>query len=676
MRYNQATATYQIFKAFWDTEKIDGPNGKVEVFVDRMIFYNNGFLKSTQLKKFAKSIGIVWEDFISQDIDSEVELMYFYLKDGYVWSGERAWVDFGSYQKTPTNPKRAPTAQEVADSINAAYDIGEQVKVTISYGGALGRYISEHDLTWIATGVDIITGPLNTDVIRSVIHSTPWYFMVNSRHMPYVKNSSPYQEYHGGNDTLETVYRPTDRKLSVCEVYSEKSRYGIFALLNREESFELELDANGNAVLYDENIGTNGAGVNTAQYELVEQSDGSFLLEDIGGVNSYGGRGEVVDYRYTLQYTFKGVTASSALVQEILGWYDFYYEDLDDIKYEPRENDKYKEELTTTMIDTKFKHLFIDMMVDTQVANETDIFEDSLYLKVPKLNWEGYYEGHTSHLKVTSIESMKKSDFVKFLSKQIDTDYTVEKKKWWEALLAIVLIVASIAIAFFTAGASAGWTLAVIAQFAGTLAIALSISGMILSEVGGLSAGGLVKIIGKFAQISGYIAMVAGIAAAYQGFVANVAQAGREAGTEALKDQALKTAMEKVTVSDMINFAVDSAIDSVSNMFTDAAQMSVGEIASAANDGIKMLKAVNDYLVDKEFKEVQDDLNAELEKSEEWNNSLSSNVFKNGSVTMGMEMGRISEYDAISNIDLEKYNASAVAFKTEESYNWYIGVNS
>ncbi len=641
MRYNQAVSTYQIFKAYWNTETING----VEVYVEHMVFYANRFMQDTKLKKFVKSLGMEWEDFINQDIDSEIETMYFYLKGGYVWTGKKAWTDFG-IDVTPTTPYGAPTRQQIADRINAEYKVGDELKATVSYGGELGRYITEHDLTWIATGTNIEIQPFDKNIVRATIHSNPWYYLVNSRHMTYTKDSYPYQLYEGNNTTLETFYQPTDRKIPPCGVYAEGSKFGVLALLGDETAFRLEKDSNGDVVIYDEKVTTN----TTAD-------------------------GEVLRYRYSMSYTFMGVDEYSSVVQDIHEWYKYYYDNFDDIKYEPREPDRYKEELTSTMIDTRYKHLFVDMMVDPQTINNTTVVEDNLYIKIPHDDGMGGYD-YTSHLKVDAVASMKKADFVKMLSKQIDVDYTVEKKKWWESLLLVVIIIIAVAISYFSAGALATTSMGFVATFAGTLAITLSIGGMIMAELGGLSAQSYVKVIGKFAQISGYVAMVAGITAAYQSFVSNVAKESlTQAGMEVTKESLAK-AVADVTVSDMVSFAMDAVKDSISNMFTSASQTSVMDVVSYVGDGIKMLKQVNDYMVDKEMEELKEESDKLAKEEAEWNESLSSNVFKNGSVTLSMEMSRISEYDAISLIDLQKFNDSATSFKTENSRNWAIGLEN
>jgi len=257
----------------------------------------------------------------------------------------------------------------------------------------------------------------------------------------------------------------------------------------------------------------------------------------------------------------------------------------------------------------------------------------------------------------------------------LETDYTVEKKKWWESVLALVIIIIAVVISYLLANPLVGAKF--IAVFAGALSISLSIGGLLLSKAAGLSANGLVHMIGAFAQMSGYVAMITGIIAAYQSLAVNVAQAGRTAGAEVLKGQALKSAIEKVTISDMINFAVDSAIDSVSNMFTDAAQMSISEVASAVGDGIKLLQKVNDYMMDKEMQELEKEEAKFAAEEAERSELLASKTFMNGADTLFMEMDKISSYDAIAmKIDLDKHINSADTFKIEVDRNWYVSVNS
>ncbi len=233
------------------------------------------------------------------------------------------------------------------------------------------------------------------------------------------------------------------------------------------------------------------------------------------------------------------------------------------------------------------------------------------------------------------------------------------------------------AIAWYATGFVAG-TLAKLAMFAGTLSTSLSVGGMLLSHFGGLSAGGLVKIIGKFAQISGYVALVAGLLSAYQSYAANVAQSKNIANgaTNVLTGDALKAAVKEVSIMDIVEYAFDSVIDSVVSVFTEPSTVSTKELVSYVGDGIDMIKKVTDYMTDKDMQELQEAYNEASAHQKEYEESLSSNVFKDASIYIDMELAETAEYDAISRIDLMKFQDSNATFKTNESYNWHIGVNS
>ena len=633
-----AQALYVHFNKFWKTKTVgDG----VEVYEpSALIYYGGGFRQDTVTKKFVKALGMSWEEFTGQSVDDEIETMSFVFKPGFHWDGYKAYSNHGD-AKTPTYGFNRPTKQQIVDSINREYAVGEELKATIAYGGELKRYVSEHELEWVATGSRIEAGGFNSNTVRSILHSNPWYFFANSRHMPYSKDSNPFQIYTGNNDTLETYYSQSDRKLPVTEVYAEGSTHGVLAVLGDNNVFEVLL------------------------------KDGEPLILDPQTTTRHNSDGETLRYQYSLSYTFKGCDIYSQLVKDIDEWFDNYYDDIRTIPIINRPVDKYKEELTTSTIDTKIKHVMKSMMVNPLTASSSsDPVEDSVYYYAPDGNG-----AHSGLVKVSALASMKKREMQRFLSTMIDVDYTVEKASWFEKALSLVIIVVSVVIAVYAAGAATG-ILAQVAAGASSFAVSITIGSMVLSAVGGLSAQGQVQMLGDIATMAGYVALVTGIMAAYQAFTTSVAKSTLGTAAETMGSDAIAQAASKVTVGDMFNFAVDSVKENISSVFTDSASLSFKEVVSYVGDGVKMLQKVNDYMMDKDMEELKAE-EAQLEAEESaWNESLSNNIFKDGSTTLAMELMKVSEYDSISLIDLAKYEDSAVSFKTEDSRNWFIGVNS
>lgn len=630
-RLNQAMAAYNIFKDFWGTETING----IEVYKPKRLVYHNGFISDTVVKKFIKSIGTDWEEWIAQDVDKEIETIYFEFKDGYQWNGDLPYT-FNKGIATAT--LRAPTAQEISDAINASFKVNDEFKATVSYGGGTQRYVNEHVLEWHADGGQIVTGPLNTNDIRSIIEANPWYHLVNTRYINYSKDSMPFQNYDGDGVIGTTGFRQTDRKLNVGAAEGSESRFSIFALLGDESVFDPEVDVDGNKVLYDEKITTaNGSG------------------------------GEVLRYRYSYNYTFKGCAPTSNIVKEMLEWYKNYHQDVSILGFNPVANDRFKEAQTTSMIDNNFKKIMYKLMVDTGTEGRTDPYiEDQIYLKVLDEQSMGY----TSYIKVDGLAGIKKRDFVKFLSSQLDTDYTVEKKEWWEVVLFLLTIIVSVAIGIFTAGAGAPITFGWIATFAGVTSISLSVGGALLSAVGGLSTNGLVKVIGAVAQVLGYVAAVTGVLSVYNSIRESIAQASRTTA-EQLTGDLLDQAVSEVTIGDVLDYAIDKAVESVTSVFTS--NPTVMEVVNYIGDAIKIVKTINDYMVDKEMEDLNKEQAALTKEQKEWEDSLSSNVFKDGSLILQTELDRVASYDAITNTSV---TMDSLLLGDKNFNSWYTGVNS
>lgn len=626
-RYNQAVSTYNKFKSFWPTQMVDG----VEVLVPSRVFYRKGFIQDKVTKDFVKALGYSWEDFLLQDVDGEIETMYFKFKNGFVWDGTKAWEDFDTPREVGYTLIK-PTRDQIDSNIRSKFKDGEKFTVTISYGGALQRYIKEHSLPFSITDTGIVAEPLNKDDIINVILSNPWYYIVNSRHIPYNKNSYPFQLYDGGDVSIpETFYNNSNRSLPVCDV-SSSAEYGILALLSSDYIFSPTLDDDGS---------------------LKKISDSILVTDSVDG--------QVLRYDVTFEFTYNESENINTLSQDISGWFDAMYQDLSDIKYNPVEPDRYKEDRTTSQIDTKPKHIFNDWFIDEREGRGLRI-EDNLYLKL----YDGSY---STYIKAEALASMKKADFVKFLSQQIDIDYTVEAKEWWEDILLVVIIIVAIVISYFTAGAGTAITWSWVATFAGTLAISLSVGGLIMSEVGGLSAACNVKIIGNFAQIAGYVATVTGIMSVYYGLKETVAkEALKEAGKEVTKE-ALAKAVEEVTVMDVVKKLISDAIDSVVSVVTDGFS-STTDTVSAVMDVVRATKKVNDYMIDQEKESLQKEYDELQALEEEYAELDKSNIFSDGYVTLALELDRVGSYDALTLMDTEKNIQSRDSFKTPSAIAW------
>ena len=608
MELNKATSTYSRFTKYWTTLTMQNADGD-DVLVyspNSRVFYLNGYIVDETTKRFVKGIGINWDEFISTSVDGEIVARFFTLRADFPYSGERAFAD----KTFATAQLVEPSIDDIKESFDKQFIKGDIVDVTIGYGGQLKRYINEHELEWEATGTGIHTKPLNSSEIRSVLASNPWYYYANSRHIPYSKNSNPFNTYTGNNAIEATSWSGTNtpRTVPVCSVATSIGSLGVMALLDNGTMFEPILTATGEVRVINE-----------------------VLLTD-----STGKAGEVLEYTYTLSFKYLGTT-SNYLPGQVLNWYDHYYQDMADIPKVFMESDRYGEAKTTSTIDTKIKSEMRELMVDPTLTG--GIVEDSMYLKIPRQMIDHVRDGdpdnptvkyktvYTKYLKVNSVAAMKKREFVKMLSSSIGTDHVLEEKDWYENLLAIVIVIVAIVVAYFTAGMAIG-VIAKMALFAGTLAIGLSIGGMILSEVGGMTSAGNVKVMGKFATIIGYVGSILGIFAFLQAFAQNafkeaakesLKEAGKELTKEAIIAEAGKQLAE-ASVSKVLSAVVDSALKSVTSIFTEAATASLTQNVNTVMDGLSGVMKGLDFYMDREqdkYEQELGDLKAASDKYDE-----------------------------------------------------------
>lgn len=630
MKLNQGYRLHNRFKKFFGTTTVkNNLNQDVEVYNKTRDFYRNGYIQDEVTKRFVKALGIEWESFISNSVDSEVERMYFKLKDDYVWDGTYANTNVTA---SPSIGKIAPSREMIANAINTI-PLGTEIKVRVKYGGELARYIKEHELEWYSDGVTIISSELNSERIREVMHSNPVYYFMNSRHALYIKDTIPYFAYNGSNIEIPTKPLPSVRNSPIVDVSCSESMYGIYSLIDNGDVFELKVDDSGKAIIEDEVTAT------------------STVHQD-----------EVVSYSYTLTYTFNGCSQTSYLVNTLNDWC------LARDSYESKrlsksfDIDTYKEDMVTATIDTKFKRIIADMYY-REYFTVDDYYEDSLYIN-------GY-------MKVDAVDKMKKRDFVKLITKNIDTDYTVESKEWWEDLLMVVLIIATLVIAFFTAGLSSGVSAAAIATFAGTAAIGFTIAGLILAELGGLSSMSNVKVLGNFATITGYIAMITGIYAAIQSIARNAARTALEQsakeGAGKITEQAITDKLAEMSVSEIISNVFSNAVSSITNAFTSSSIESVNSFLSAMSDVVKVATKGYEFFSDQEKNKLDSEYEAIRKEEEEYNETILNRHLSKGGAVYELAHLRLSTPDMLQELDEEM---KTLKMGTPSYTSWYTTVNS
>ena len=620
-----AYSIYYKFDRVWGKEYID----EVYVYKKTLPFYTRYYRTDTVFKRFILSLGISFDELVAQPVDGDIESIYFYFKTGFVWDGTTRPPgtadpidDFES-----TTGLIAPTYDELVTSINDTFVEDDIIEVTVSYGGDLKTYITEHELEWEATDLGIVSTGLNVETIRNVLHAQPWYYFGNCNHLDYTEdNIVPFQIYDGSY-TLDTTTReelyaapgtPVTRVAATVEGYNvtdypigEEPNYalGAFALMGDGTVFEPILDEFGNLEILDQQVTT----------APTSRDDG-----------------EILEYSYKVRYKFKPIVRVSQLVQEMVAYYDTWVDISDNIKYTA-------EETIQSTTDTLIKTTLVGLLISEQT--------NSLYYR--------------NQLRVESVDLMKKKDFVRLIRK-LSTDYKVKEASWWEKIMAIVIVIIAIIIAVVTYGATTGSIYVAIGYAATAATITLTVGIMLLSSFGGLSTQGLVKRIGAFAQITGIIAMVAGFISIIQnmGTQYAVSEGGKagltaaEAGATdtailAAYEAAVKTASEFTfqNVVGAVKYAAKQALASVVDKISGAASLDASSLVSITKDSIKVIDYTVKHLEDEEQAKFNAEYSAKGAELERYDEERFDNVLTDMAKTAMYMQDKASSYDALEELN-------------------------
>jgi len=582
MLWNRNSSVYERFDRVWPKAIIDG----TLVYAPQLVFYISGYYVDTpRMRKFIKSLGMSWDQFVSQEVDSEIELMWFKLNRGvYQWSGETA---LGFENLSPTGGLVEPTKAEIAQTLNDAFKNTKKFTVTIDYGGGVKRYLTEHDDGYIINEAgEIVPNPLNTKQIYDKLMSNPWYFLANSRHKDYTFDSRSVVDGIGSYVPINTA---------VADVASSVSQYGAFAVLGDTNSFE---------------------------------QIGEYRTKDLAVSNTNAGTTRRIQYE--VDYKFHGVTETSKIVNEIIDWYTERRRVLaKGITLQT------PDEKTSIAFDTIIKRNMRSMM-------NIDPIEDSLWLD-------------NQYLKHEAVRSMKKRDFAMFLGKSLGTDYSVEDASWWEGVLAIVLTILILVIAFYLAAPTGGasFSLVELAAFAGYAAIGFAIGGVVLAKAGGLSAQSNVRLMGSFSTILGYIGSALGIMAMVQNLAKEAAKRAVEEAGKKVTEGAVNEALKQVTIGDIVNEAVSKAVDSITSIFTHSATQSVMSTANGILDMLKGLMKGYEFYADQQEKKTSAELDALKAEEERYNEEVLNKPYMFPAPTMELTNKRLMNIDMLTDLDIE-----------------------
>lgn len=264
----------------------------------------------------------------------------------------------------------------------------------------------------------------------------------------------------------------------------------------------------------------------------------------------------------------------------------------------------------------------------------TPVTNDDIYMRV----------GRTTYVKKAGLEAMKAKDFVVLFAKSIKTGYSEEDASFLEKALAvvvaIVVIVASAGYGLAAVGTLLGGaaTSTVVFVFASTFALALAI-GTFLAQglallVGNAGYLGFAAYLNKVVNFLGVVSTIAGIVSIYSAFKMALAkqvaaetlakealaEAGKEVTTEAVMELASMTissgqiatvAIKEVAISEV---GLRSLYETAKTMLLGSAKMTLMDVLN------KTVSAVNwagNYFMQKDLVELQGELTAQQEKSDE-----------------------------------------------------------
>ena len=616
MKWNSMSSIYQRFNKVWEN---DGTT-----YDEKLVFYQgDSYQESVKLKRFLKSMGVVWKEFIESPVESEIEQVWFYVDPTFEWDGSYAGDSRIKGMSTKSTTQLVvPTRKEIAGMFNSNLEVGKEIRVNVEYGGPTKRYVDSHRLEWRINEAGVIESEaINTAKIRATIESNPWYYLANARLSGYRLDNPQFQLYDGGLiDTPHHPNKPSNRLQGSCAVSTSYEGY-TKQPGGPDADYQLGIFAA---------MGSNS-------FERIDDS----LDEELSTDNTLRIDGESLKYTYSYRYIFKGISEDDELIDQILEYYRLQKPFSLKHRLAITPLGQYREGLLSNTKDTIYKRVLKDMLVylDPETGETTPGVSNSLF-----------YNGR---LRVYEASMMRRSDFVTMIATSLETDFEVEEAEWWEKVLAVIIVILAVVAFIYTLGSSGVVTAALISQAAGYSALVLTIGVYALSMFGGLSAGGLVEIIGQFAQIVGIIALVAGVYAAIEaaGKVA-VEQALKKAGKEVTAD-AVKQEMVSRSLLDNVSSYLEQSISSATGKVTEFMTMGVDDLVSTITDSLEFINKGLSYYQDMENKELQADTEELQAEQEKYETEMFNNQLKSPAEVWEMTEDRITSYDALTELNLK-----------------------
>lgn len=413
----------------------------------------------------------------------------------------------------------APEKTAIVADLTSGFTVGDEFELYVHYSGETRRVVTSH---WIqkpgTIGDSISDYTIDTVGIRNTLHSSPMKYFANAT------LESAGVLVPNSNVALsklqQTAKRTSPRATPVTRVeYDEDTThlYATLALLDNGGVFAQQ------GTVYNERTTVTKVGESDVYFE----------------------------YSYKIKYKVVTVpTVDSYVVGQI--------------------------DLLSNAMATALNYKGGSIYAISNVATDTTLKEAVIAMN----NIEAVGLTYQGKLRVDAVAAMKRKDFVKMLGKIFGTGYTKKKAKWYEKVIAVVLIAVAVVVGVMSGGglAAVSSSLVSAAVALATTAAVLTI-GMLVYASAFPNATDQTRMIGRVAQIVGLAAMVTGI-------MAGIQNAFQQAAKEAIKKGTIQAAGEYTVqqfAKDMFTKLVDSIKGSVMdkiNLITTPSSWSLPDLSS------------------------------------------------------------------------------------------------
>ena len=622
-----ANATYQLFKGVWGTHM----EGSVEVYNSSLTYWNGSVRSDKAFKRFINKIGLEYAELESQSYDG-LRSAYFKL-------------DASKYSYEPMDQAA------IAADLGEKFSVGDEFEVSVTYGGDLKRYVTSH---WIADGVGGYD--VDTAAIRAMLDSDKIKYYANASTeasgVPFQETDTNIYDINVGTNSTSSTTPVT--KIEFNNLYitidtivttTTTTTVDTITTVVHKDITTTTTDRNGtddpdgifdetvvvtatNETTVVDNTAGNPVGVTVVVdpvvtdiqdrtvYDALALLDDGTTFEQQGDVYSekvtavettdqYGNTMVIGEYSYIIKYkVISDVLVSSYIVDEC-----------------------------STIAHSLYDSLYNATSSVYSITNSAPdtLIKEAVYMMNNGATSAAFYNGY---LRVDYAAGIKRKDFVDILAKCFGTGYVKKKTKWYQKVIAIVIIIIAIVIIVLTwwtgVGNVAGGSMAALGLGLLYGSAFLTISMMLYAAAFPYATDGI-TMIGDFAQIVGYAAMVVGVYnLVISSWQAYATQAGAEAGANAAQsayasgttssetlmevyNEANATAIANFTFGDFmgamtqdlvstISSSATGALDSVSNVsmdsvLTDLQSTSVGDISGWMKNLNKAMDLYNQFFV-------------------------------------------------------------------------------